>query len=171
MWGIILLSMLAFYLYYVRCMLVCPFSSMLICINTFYLSVEPLWSMIIYVMSDHGIATWLWYTNWIWYGFEIRYNCHNICIHGDGREFRGEKICMVNFITTWYATTRCTVDGSGTCQGPFFYVFLCQGLHGSYGTCDNSLYLLFKEGSHSPCLSSIPLAGYISSMVSLRQSS
>ena len=79
---------------------------------------------------------------------------------------------MVNFITTWYATTRCTVDdGSGTCQGPFFYAFLCQGLHGSYGTCDNSLYLLFKEGSHSPCLSSIPLAGYISSMVSLRQSS
>ena len=70
---------------------------------------------------------------------------------------------MVNFITTWYATTRCTVDGSGTCQGSFFYAFLCQGLHGSYGTCDNSLYLLFKEGSHSPCLSSVPLAGYISS--------
>ena len=53
-------------------------------------------------------------------------------------------------------------SGSGTCQGPFFYVFLCQGLHGSYGTCDTSLYLFFKEGNHSPCLSSIPLAGYIS---------
>ena len=130
------------------------------------------------VKHDYICYEWSWNCNvimvsWIgiWYGFEIGYNCHNICIHGNGIEFRGEKICMVNFITTWYATTRCTVDGSGTCQGPFFYAFLCQGLHGSYGTCDNSLYLLFKEGSHSPCLSSIPLAGYISSMVSLRQSS
>ena len=111
---------------------------------------------------DYICYEWSWNCNvimvsWIgiWYGFEIGYNCHKICIHGDGIEFRGEKICMVNFITTWYATTRCTVDGSGTCQGPFFYAFLCQGLHGSYGTCDTSLYLFFKEGSHSPCLNSI----------------
>ena len=85
------------------------------------------------VKHDYICYEWSWNCNvimvsWIgiWYGFEIGYNCHNICIHGDGIEFRGEKICMVNFITTWYATTRCTVDGSGTCQGPFFYVFPCQ---------------------------------------------
>ena len=164
--------MLAFYLYYVRCMLVCSFSSMLICIDTVYLSIEPMWSMIIYVMSDHGIVTWLWYHEMEFDMVnEIGYNCHNICIHGDGIELEGRRSVWWILLPRGYATTRCTVDGSGTCQGPFFYAFLCQGLHRSYGTCDNFLYLLFKEGSHSPCLSSIPLAGYISSMVSLRQSS
>ena len=69
---------------------------------------------------------------------------------------------MVNYITTWYVITRCTVDD--TCQGPFIQCFPCPRLHWSSETCDASFIIRsFKEGSHSPCLSSVPLAGYISS--------
>ena len=68
---------------------------------------------------------------------------------------------MINSFTMWYTNTWCTMSGS--CQSHFFYVLLCQGLHGSYETCDTSLFLFFKEGSHSSCLSSVPLAEYISS--------
>ena len=39
-----------------------------------------------------------------------------------------------------------------------FSMFLWSGLE--FGTCDTSL-IVFKEGSHSPDLSSIPLAGCI----------
>ena len=65
------------------------------------------WLYMLWVIWNCNLVMVSWIG--IWYGFEIVYNCHNICIHGDGIEFRGEKICMVNFITTWYATTRCTV--------------------------------------------------------------
>ena len=70
---------------------------------------------------------------------------------------------MVNYITTWYVITRCTVDD--TCQGSFFQCFPCPGLHWSSGTCDASLIIRsFKEGSYSPCLSYVSLGEYISSI-------
>ena len=50
-------------------------------------------------------------------------------------------------------------------RAPSFNVFHCPGLHWSSGTCDTSLIIRsFKEGSHSPCLSSVPLGGYTSSI-------
>ena len=54
-------------------------------------------------------------------------------------------------------------SGSGTCQGPFFYVFPCQDCMEVMGHVTPPYICSFKEGSHSPCLSSVPLAGYISS--------
>ena len=56
-----------------------------------------------------------------------------------------------------YVTTRCTVDD--LLSGPLLSVFSLARITLKLGTWDTSLVL--KEGSHSPALSSIPLARYI----------
>ena len=86
--------MLAFHLYYVKCVLVCSFSSMLMCLVMIKLVVGPFGRMVIYSVRM------LWYNKselYIYSGSEIDKIVIAFTFMVMGRI---EKICMENCVIT-----------------------------------------------------------------------